>query len=233
MNTATALENPQEMAAPRTSDAAIRKQSELVEALQSSPYLRSFNPRHYPLYDVRHYRARDYLDSIGVEKIGELVQHGFSLGNICMLLDISVRVMRTWLTAQPKGFSEIEEAFKFAAHEDVAQAQAVLYDPKGYPDTARAKAIADLHLWKAERYNKDLYGTKQVKIDATVNNAVAYEFNINVNNKVATPEAQAALEGVFKHIDNSLPPPDPTVFEAPLYNIPEEMRPSLDFTGDD
>lgn len=211
-------------------DAAVQQQTRLVEALQSSPYLRSFNPRAYPLYDQRHYRPRDYLDSIGIEKIGELVQHGFSLGEICQLLDISVRVARVWVTSSPKMLKEIEDARLFAADEERATAKAILYDRHGYPDTARAKAIADLHLWTAERWNKDLYGTKQVKLDATINNAVSYEFNINVNNKVATPAGAAAIEGVFRQMENALPPPD--LAELTVLDIPIDSRPSLDFSQD-
>ena len=219
-------------APPHTSDADIQQQTRLLEVLQASPYLRAFNPRHYPLYQFRHYRPRDYLDAIGVEKIGELVQHGFSLGEICQLLDISVRVMRVWVTSSPAMMKEIDDARLFAADEERAQAKAILYDTRGYPDTPRAKAIADLHLWTAERWHKDLYGTKQVKIDANINNAVSYEFNINVNNKVATPEGAAVIEGVCQTIAKELPPPEPVVFEAPLFIPPVDQRPSLDFTKD-
>lgn len=229
MNAAIA---PEFAPAPRASDAAVQHQTRLVEALQSSPYLRSFNPRQYPLYDVRHYRPRDYLESIGVEKIGELVQHGFSLGEICQLLDISVRVMRTWVTSSAAMMKELDDARLFAADEERAQAKAILYNTRQYPDTARAKAIADLHLWTAERWHKDLYGTKQVKIDANINNAVSYEFNINVNNKIATPEGAAVLDGVFNAINKELPPPEPVIFEAPLYIQDPADRPSLDFTKD-
>lgn len=220
--------------APRTPDGVIQKQTQLVEALQSSPYLRGFNPRHYALYDVRHYRPRDYLDGIGIEKIGELIQHGFSFGEICQLLDISVRVMRTWISANPRAWQELDEAMRFAAHEERQQAKNVLYDIRGFPDTARAKAIADLHLWTAERWNKDMYGTKQVKVESTNKNAVSYEFNINVNNKVATPEGKAALEGIFEHVANALPDPIKEVPQAlTVFEIPVHMRPSLDFTQDD
>lgn len=240
MNAAIAPENMQEnpaatqgqKAPPHTSDADIQAQTRLLDVLQASPYLRAFNPRHYPLYSVRHYRPRDYLDAIGVEKIGELVQHGFSLGEICQLLDISVRVMRVWVTSNPAMIKEIEDARLFAADEERAQAKAILYDVRGYPDTSRAKAIADLHLWTAERWHKDLYGTKQLKIDANVNNAVSYEFNINVNNKVATPEGAAVIEGVCAAIAKELPPPESVVFEAPLFIPPVDQRPSLDFTKD-
>lgn len=240
MNAAIAPETSPESAsapapaipAPRPSDAAVQAQTRLVEALQASPYLRAFNPRHYPLYPMRHYRTRDYLDSIGVEKIGELVQHGFSLGEICQLLDISVRVMRVWVTSSPAMLKEIEDARLFAADEERAQAKAILYDVRGYPDTSRAKAIADLHLWTAERWNKDLYGTKQVKIDANVNHSVGYEFNINVNNKIATPEGAAVIEGVCEALNKALPAPEPVVFDPPIYSAPDDQRPSLDFTRD-
>lgn len=232
MNAAIAQEPQQDSASPRTSDRAVQKQTQLVEALQSSPYLRKFNPRQYPLYEVRHYRPRDYLDSIGVEKIGELIQHGFSPGEICEILDISVRVMRAWITSSPAMIREIDEARLFAAEEERVQAKKVLYDNKAFPDTARAKAIADLHLWTAERWHKDLYGTKQVKIDANINNAVSYEFNINVNNKVATPEGAAIIEGVCAQIVKDLPAPEPMVFDPPIFMDPYDERPSLDFTKD-
>lgn len=249
MTTAIAPERTQEMTpekpeekAPqrepqRMSDDDIKEQTRLLGALAPSPYLRRFNPRHYALYEVRHYRPRAYLDSVGIEKIGELVQHGFSLGEICQLIDVSVRVMRVWLTSNG-GLKEIEDALKFTSHEDVAQAQRVLYDPIAFPDTPRAKAIADLHLWKAERYNKDMYGTKQVRLEANINNAVSYEFNINVNNKAATPEAAKALEGVFRHIDQALPSPTPTTgaYETMSFEAPDVVdiidRPSLDFSKD-
>ena len=138
---------------------------------------------------------------------------------------------------------EIEESLKFAAFEDVAQAEKVLYDRIAFPDTPRAKAIADLHMWKAERYNKDLFGTKQIKLDATVNNAVSYEFNINVNNKAATPQGAAAIEGVFSRIEEALPAPAEEELqeiqqaayvdqELTVLDVPEAARPSLDFSKD-
>lgn len=217
-----------------TPDADIQQQTRLLEVLQASPYLRAFNPRAYPLYELRHYRPKDYLNGIGVEKIGELVQHGFSFGEICKLLDISVRVMRVWVTSSPAMMRELDEARLFAADEERAQAKAILYDTKGFPDTSRAKAIAELHLWTAERWHKDLYGTKQIKLDANINNAVSYEFNINTNNKVATPEAAAAIEGVFNEIDRNLPAPssEPMVFDPPVMELGPSDRPSLDFSKD-
>lgn len=223
MNAATALEK-------HSADADIQQQTRALESLQASPYLRAFQPRAYPLYDVRHYRPREYLASIGVEKISELVQHGFSLGEICNLVDVSMYVMRKWITQTPGAMKEIEEARLFAADEERAQAKRVLYDQRAYPDTPRAKAIADFHLWTAERWNKDLYGTKQVKLDANLNVGVSYEFIIRDGNKAATPSNAQVLEGVFAEVDKALPSVEcvePTIFDIPL-----DQRPSLDFSKD-
>lgn len=195
------------------SDTAVREQHELTTAVNSSPYLRGFQPRAYSLYPERYVKPRAFLEQVGIEKIGELVQHGLSLGQISALLDVSGRVIRRWIQEDRLRVLEIEEARRFAADEERVQAKNVLYDAKLYPDTARAKAIADHHQWTAERWDKDLYGTKQVRVEANLNAQVSYSFNIG---QVAPREpVRRVLEGVFEQVS-----------ELPGL----ESKPSLDFS---
>ncbi|MGH7745310.1 MAG: hypothetical protein ACREQ5_11010, partial [Candidatus Dormibacteria bacterium] len=144
------------------SDEAVQGQNALLETLRGEPYFRSFNPRAYPLFISRHYKPREYLEQIGVEKIGELIQHGLSLGDICKVLDVSTRVLRCWVFEEPTRIAEIQEARVFAADELVAETRRVANDCNIWPDTDRARLIVSTNQWIAERWDKDLYGTKQV-----------------------------------------------------------------------
>lgn len=203
-----------------STDEAVQEQHKLVTELQASPYFRGFNPRVYPSYPGRHFDPKAFLNQVGIEKIGELVQHGLSLGQISALLDISSRVIRRWIQADSSRGAEIDEARRFAADEERATARAVLYDSKTHPDTARAKAIADHHQWTAERWDKELYGTKNVRVDATLGIGISYNFNL----KGREPEApvKKALEGTYELVD-----------ALPAARVEELLRPSLDFTEED
>lgn len=224
-----AATNPELAELLTSSDASIKKQSGLVEELRASPYFGGFQPRAYTLYSERHYRPVDYLEQVGIEKIGEMIQHDMSLMDVCSVLDVSSRVMRKWLQNNPDYMTEIEAARMFAADEERAKARRVLYDTSSFPDTPRAKAIADHHQWTAERWNKDLYGTKQVKVQADITHGVSYQFNINVAPQKIPAAVDAALEGVYEELEK-LPEPDAFVQEAMV----QVALPSLDFTeGED
>ena len=201
-----------------TSDVATQEHHGALEALGASPYFRGFQPRAYSLWGERHRAPVAFLEQVGIEKIGEMVQHGLSLGEVAAALDISSRVMRRWLQRDRERLLEIEEARRWAADEERAQAKAVLYNHVAFPDTARAKAIADHHQWTAERWDKELYG-RSVKVDASVTTrAIGYVFNLG---PAPEPKAQAVLEGSFKKVD-ALPPAEDVPFEV--------LLPSLDFS---
>lgn len=210
-----------------STDAQVKEQHLQLDVLTASPYFAGFQPRAYSLYPARHYKPRQYLDEIGIEKIGEMVQHGMSLMEVSAILDVSSRVMRTWVQASKERLLELEQARAFAADEERAQAKRVLYDTRSFPDTARAKAIADFHQWTAERWNKELYG-KSVKVDGNLSVGVSYEFNIGVP-RTAVPEAVGqVLEGVFREAEK-LPAPTEEEMEA----VRMACAPSLDLRSDE
>jgi hypothetical protein len=202
------------------SDLATQEHHGALEALGASPYFRGFQPRAYPLWAERHRQPVAFLEQVGIEKIGEMVQHGLSLGEVAAALDVSTRVMRKWLQRDVERLREVEEARRWAADEERAQAKAVLYNHVAFPDTARAKAIADHHQWTAERWDKELYG-KSLKVDASLTTrAISYTFNLGTPETVA-PKAHAVLEGSFEKIER-LPEPEDVPFEV--------LLPSLDFS---
>lgn len=210
-----------------STDAQVKEQHSQLDVLTASPYFAGFQPRAYSLYPARHYKPRQYLDEIGIEKIGEMVQHGMSLMEVSAILDVSSRVMRTWVQSSKERLLELEQARAFAADEERAQAKRVLYDTRGFPDTARAKAIADFHQWTAERWNKELYG-KSVKVDGNLNVGVSYEFNIGVKREAVPSAVNAALEGVFHEVDAL-----PALQEAEMVTLEVACAPSLDLRSDE
>ena len=212
--------SPTSDTAPLVPDADVQAQHKLLDALHASPYFNGFEPRAYSLYVDRHYNPVAYLEQVGIEKIAELLQHGFFQQEICALLGISTRVFTRWIAASAERMKELESARRFAADSSVMTARHVLEDASVFPDTARAKALADHHQWCAERWDKDMYGTKQLKVDATVTNGISYEFNINVRAK-----APEVLEGVYTEVAK-LPLPDGALQEL----VEAVTRPSLDFS---
>lgn len=207
-------------------DEAVREQHQaLEEAATASPYFRNFNPRFLSLWDRRHFAPRLYLDEVGIERIGELIHHGFSLGRICELLDISTRIMRKWIAESAVRMQEIEDARAWRASEEVDEAQTLLAE---HPDLDRAKAISDFIKWKAEKWDRELYG-KQMKVEGTINHGVSY--NITLNPK----KRDEALAGVFKRV-NALPLPEeaPSVLDEEILEsvTPEIEAELLDFSKD-
>jgi hypothetical protein len=202
----------------QTSDAAVQQHHQVLEEVALSPYFRGFQPRAYPAWAQRHKNPRAFLEQVGIEKIGELVQHGLSFGEISALLDISTRVMRKWMQEDIERLREVEEARRFAADEERVEARRIADDVQAYPDTARAKLMVDVRLWTAERWDKELYG-KSLKVDASLTSkSISYVFNVGV------PAVKQVLEGAFEAVDR-LPAPEEAAFTA--------LLPSLDFSEDE
>lgn len=207
-----------------SSDADVREHHQALEQLEATPYFKSFAPRSYPLFAARHYKPQQYLEQVGIEKIGELVQHGFSLGQIAAMLDVSSRVMRRWIQGNKGYQEEISAARVFASDEMVHEN---LRLAREMPDLERAKLIISTQQWTSERWSKDIYGTKQVKLDGAFSN-VGVSFQINLK---APGEAKAAvkqvLEGTFHEVEQ-LPAPQAPEISA----VVEALLPSLDFSDE-
>jgi hypothetical protein len=201
---------------PAPSDSEAQKQQQALSTLRAAPYFRYFEPRAYPLYEQRHYQPTAYLEQVGIEKIGEMVQHGLCLQDICESLSISTQVVRRWLVRNPAYAAELDEARRFAADGLVATAEKILRDPVTFPDTTRAIALSHHLEWKAERWDKDTYGTKQGKQEDRLPPGVSYTFILNA------PAVQKATRAVIEGVARALPERGP---------VPP-LLPSLDFSDE-
>lgn len=211
---------------PQQSDRAVQEQHALVEDVQATPYFKAFQPRSFPSFGQRHYKPVQYLEEIGIERIGELVQHGLSLGDICKMLDVSSRVMRKWIQGNRTYQDEITAARAFAADEMVHEN---LNLARHMPDLERAKLIISTQQWTAERFSKDMYGTKQVKVEGSLGFGGGVSFQINIRSpEEAKAKVHDVLEGTFTKME-ALPP----VAEAELALMEALGMPSLDFSSDD
>lgn len=202
-----------------TSDTQVKKQHELLETLQAQPYFRSFNPRAYPEWESRHYKPIDYLEAISIQKIAEIVQHNYSLTEICCMLDISTSTMRNWLRYNKAYALEIEEAKKWGADNYAYRSIRILEESSPLPDLLnKNKAIAEGYRWMAERHNKEVYGTKTIKHEGNIGTTVQY--NINIGGQALPLPAKDAVT-----IDH----------DAPILSEEELIStafPSLDFAND-
>lgn len=161
------------------SDESVKEQNKLLEEVKASPYLKGFEPRSYALYDDRYFKPLAYLEQVGIEKIGELVQHGYPLQQIARMLDISARVLRKWVQADPDRRLEVEEARKWAADEYAHMAGEVLKEaPLMSEAITKARALADHYQWKAERFDKETFGTKVVQHKGEISAGFTYNINI-------------------------------------------------------
>jgi hypothetical protein len=183
-------------------DDQVQRQHTILDKLRASPYFRHFTPRAYNLYPQRYYKPVRYLEEVGIEKVGELLQHGLGLLDIACLLDVSSVVFRRWISSKKEYREEIQDAKLFAGEAYAYKAEKVLLDAPLIPEAiTKAKALSDHYRWAAERLHKGQYGTKVVKHEGMQGSGVV--FNLNV----ALDQTRPVVESVGAVIDQ-LPEPD-------------------------
>jgi predicted transcriptional regulator len=148
----------------------------LLGRVQSVAFFEGFNPRAYDTYWERLKYPADYLDNVGIEKVAELVHHGFSNNEIARLLEISSMVFRRWIEGNAAHEAEIKRAREYVGDERAYEALRVLEkaDPKNLD---RAKAISSVSMQHAQALNRSQWG-KQVQIDQTINATMSYVIDL-------------------------------------------------------
>lgn len=164
-------------------DLATKQQMALLEKLRGIAYFKSFEPRDYSYFEDRYEYPFEYLDQIGIEKVCELIQHGYSRLEISRMLAISSYVFNRWISSDPEYYREVQLARAFTADEDVKRAERALLDIDDEASDAAVKRQVELskhHRWCASRHDKDTYGSEK-KEDKSINNGqqVSYVFNFS------------------------------------------------------
>ena len=179
-----------------SSDKHVQEQHKALEQMRASPYFRHFEPRAYDSYFDRYKFPIAFLEDVGIEKICEMVEHGWSLTKIAKALDLSVRVLRRWVANDPVYQRDMEQAERWSADEYMDKAEDVLLNAPLMPEAlTKAKALQGHCELRAKFLNKEKYGTTNVKLDATVNQGVSYVFNI-----LPQPKLKEAIEGSFEEV---------------------------------
>lgn len=182
-------------------DKDTQDQMRILENVRGNQYFRGFEPRGYDTYQDRLYNPIAYLEDVGIEKIGELVQHGYSLMDISKLLSISSRVMRRWIGSSHDYLDEIESARVFSADEYAHRGLRVLEAAPAAPEEInRAGKIAEHLRWLASKYDKEMFGTNTLNLKSSHEEQVTYNFN--VDRQPIAPFIEASAK-----IINKLPKP--------------------------
>lgn len=186
---------------PITSDKDVQHQHKLLEEIRTSPYFKHFEPRSYDTYFDRYQFPIAFLEDIGIEKICELVEHGWSLMKVAKALDLSIRVVRRWIANNPVYQREFDMAERWSADQYMDKAEDVLLEAPLLSEALNKAGKLSAHYELRAKYlNKEKYGTTNVKIDATLNQGVSYVFNI-------TPQKpKQIIEGDYKELEHTPPP---------------------------
>ena len=167
-----------------------------LEEVRSHPYFRNFEPRAYPSYEERKLNPVAYLEEVGIEKVGEFVQFGFTSIQIAAALGVSTFVLRKWITNNPEYGKELEIAKSFAAEEYVQQADDELKQASDAFELSKASERAKHRRWRAERIDKDQFGSTQNKDRGITDNAFIFNFNMPLPDMSKTTVIQTATKAM-------------------------------------
>ena len=149
-----------------------------LESVRSHPYFRNFEPRAYPSYDDRKVNPVGYLEEIGIEKIGEFVQFGFTSIQIASALGVSTFVLRKWIQNNPDYQRELEFAKGFAAEEIVQKTSEEIRQASDQFELSKASEHAKHNRWRAERLDRDQFGAERKKDKNDTGVGVTIQFNM-------------------------------------------------------
>jgi len=185
-------------------DEKVAKQLAVLEKVKDIGYFKSFSPYHYSTYSNRLKKPFEFLEEVGIEKVTELVQHGFCITKICQLLGISVFVFRRWMQSDPYYESEIQSAEEFSADHLVYKAEKAIKsaDSESRFDITKKVELAKHYRWAASKLNKKKYG-RQVE-EKQINNGQQVIYNIDLGGKKTTDTTVIDVEpiSVKKNKDN-------------------------------
>lgn len=178
---------------------------------EASMYFRDFDARRYAGYVDRMAKPFEFLDSVGIDKICELVEHGNGLLNIARMVDLSSNTLRAWISKDPQRIQKVELAKEFSGDAFAYKAEQVLKSASGgdKSDILIAGKLADHYRWMAEKLYRVQYGLpKDIKPTAQ-----ALVLNINYGNEQPPQDIKAKvvealptkvlLEGISLDMENT------------------------------
>lgn len=151
----------------------------ILGKVTSIGFFEDFNPRSYDTYWYRLQYPVDYLEQVGIEKIAELVHHGFSPSEIAKMLCISSLVLRRWTESRAEYEDEIERSKRYIGNERAYQALRVVEKSSTNPEElAKAKALSGVYMAHAQAQDKPTWGKHQT-VDQKISATMSYSIDLS------------------------------------------------------
>lgn len=107
------------------------------------------------------------LDSVGADKVSELLEQGKALTDICKALGVGKKALNEWLEA-PERAGLLTRARTRAADQLAAETLAIA-DSAGPDEVQQARLRTDVRKWLASKWAPGLYGDTKAGVTINLN----------------------------------------------------------------